>query len=158
KARSQLAALTLRESKPDTYQKLLKPLEEKIDELEAALSARNAKFRAQTQPVTVAAVQALLPAGSILVEFAVFTPQDPRTRKDQPPRYLAYLLAAQGQPEWVDLGEAAPIDRAIDAWRKALRDPRRTDVKRLARAVDKKVMQPVRASMQASAQTSVTSG
>src|SRR5262249_62096168 len=60
-----------------------------------------------------------------------------------PPSYLAYLLAAQGRPKWVDLGEAAPIDRAITAWRKALRDPRRADVKRLARVVDEKVMRPV---------------
>jgi CHAT domain-containing protein len=59
------------------------------------------------------------------------------------PRYLAYLLAAQGQPKWTDLGEAAPIDRAITSWRQALRDPRQTDVKRLARVVDEKVMRPV---------------
>ena len=47
-------------------------------------------------------------------------------------------------PRWVDLGEAIAIDRAIGAWRKALRDPNRTDVKRLARAVDDKVMLPIR--------------
>ena len=51
-----------------------------------------------------------------LVEFAVYTPQDPQNDKNKlPPRYLAYLLAAQGQPKWTDLGEAAPIDLAITA-------------------------------------------
>jgi len=54
------------------------------------------------------------------------------------------LISAQGPPKWADLGEAAPIDLAIDAWRKALRDPQRTDVKQLSRAVDDKVMRPVR--------------
>jgi tetratricopeptide (TPR) repeat protein len=146
-ARSELAALTLKElgtGKPETYKARLKSLEDKVEELESALSARSPEFRAQAQPVTLDAVQSALPAGSALVEFAVYTPQDLRNNKNKlPPRYLAYLLAAQGQPKWTDLGKAAPIDRAITSWRKALRDPRRTDVKRLARVVNEKVMRPV---------------
>ena len=147
RARSQLAALTLRESetdKPQAYRARLKSLGDKVEELESTLSMRSAEFRAQKQPVTLAAVQAALPAGSALVEFAAYTPRDPRNNKIKlPPRYLTYLLAAQGQPRWIDLGETAPIDRAINAWRLALRDPRRTDVTRLARVVNAKVMQPV---------------
>jgi len=146
-ARSQLAALTLKElgtDKPETHKARLKSLEDKVEELESALSVRSPDFRAQAQPVTLAAVQSALPAGGALVEFAVYTPLDSRNIKNElPPRYIAYLLAAQGQPKWTDLGEAAPIDRAITSWRQALRDPRRTDVKRLARAVDEKVMRPV---------------
>ena len=146
-ARSRLAALTLKESgavDPDTYRTRLKPLEEQVEKLEAELGSRSAEFRAQAQPVTLAAVQAALPAGSALIEFAIYTPLELRTEKSRPPRYLAYLLTTRGQPKWVDLGEAAMIDRAADAWRKALRDPNRTDVKQLARAVDRKVMRPVR--------------
>jgi CHAT domain-containing protein/Tfp pilus assembly protein PilF len=146
-ARSQLAALTLKESatdEPETYRARLKSLEDKAEVLESALSVRSAEFRAQAQPVTLAAVQSALPVGSALVEFAVYTPHDPQNKKSKtPPHYLAYLLAAQGQPKWTDLGEAAPIDRAITSWRQALRDPRRTDVERLARAVNEKVMRPV---------------
>jgi CHAT domain-containing protein/Tfp pilus assembly protein PilF len=146
-ARSQFALFMLKESgtdKPETYRTRLKSLEDKVEELESALSARRPDFRAQAQPVTLNAVQSALPAGSALVEFAVYEPQDPRNDKNKlPSRYLAYLLTAQGRPKWTDLGEAAPIDRAIISWRKALRDPRRTDVKRLARVVDEKVMRPV---------------
>jgi CHAT domain-containing protein/Tfp pilus assembly protein PilF len=146
-ARSQLAALTLKgpdAAKPDAYRSRLKELEVDVDKLEGELSSRSAEFRANTQPVTLAAVQAALPAGSALVEFAVYSPLDPKTEKSNPPRYVAYLLAAQGRPKWVDLGEVAQIDRAVEAWRKALRNPNRTDVKRLARAVDERVMRPVR--------------
>jgi CHAT domain-containing protein/Tfp pilus assembly protein PilF len=146
-ARSRLAALTFKGAEvanPKIYRTLVEPLENEVEKLESKLSSRSAEFRAQSQPVTLAAVQAALPAGSALVEIAFFTPQEPRTKKSKPPRYIAYLLTAQGQPKWVDLGEAAPIDRAVDAWRKALRNPNRTDVKRLARAVDEKVMRPVR--------------
>jgi tetratricopeptide (TPR) repeat protein len=146
-ARSQLAALTLQElgtGKPETYRARLTSLKDRVEELESALSVSSPDFRAQAQPVTLAAVQSALPAGGALVEFAVYTPRDPRNNKNElPPCYLAYLLTAQGRPKWVDLGEAAPIDRAITAWRKALRDPRRADVKRLARVVDEKVMRPV---------------
>jgi CHAT domain-containing protein/Tfp pilus assembly protein PilF len=145
--RSQLAALTLKEhdeAKPEIYRKRLDPLREKVEELEAELSSRSAEFRDQRRPVTLSSIQAALPEESALIEFACFTPLDPKTEKSEPPRYLAYLLPAQGRPRWVDLGEAAPIDQAIDAWRKALRNPNRLDVKRLARAVDEKVMRPVR--------------
>jgi len=88
-ARSQLAALTLKESgtdKPETYRARLKSLEDKVEELESALSARRPEFRAQMQPVTLAAVQAALPAGGALVEFAVYTPRDPRNNKNKAPR------------------------------------------------------------------------
>jgi CHAT domain-containing protein/Tfp pilus assembly protein PilF len=149
-ARSQLAALTLKDSdaaNPDTYLTRVKPIEIEVDKLEAELSSRSAKFRAIKQPVTLATIQAALPPDSTLVEFAYFTPLDLQTQKSKPPRYLAYLLAAQDRPRWVDLGEAAPIDDAVDAWRQALRD-NRVDAKRLARQVDEKVMQPVRSLLQ----------
>src|SRR5262249_8929844 len=108
--RSQLAGLMLKGSetdKSDFYREQLKPLEEKIDNLEAELSTRSAQFRAQAQRVTLSAVQAALPAGSALVEFAVYTPRKHKTDENKTPRYLAYVLAAEGPPKWVNLGEAA---------------------------------------------------
>jgi CHAT domain-containing protein/Tfp pilus assembly protein PilF len=146
-ARSQLAALAFREpdpANPDNSQGQIRQLVDEVDNLEMLLSASSTGFRAQARPVTLDAVQAALPAGTALVEFAFYTPRESQLGKSDPPRYLAYLLAAQGQPKWVDLGEAAPIDRAVDDWRKALRNPNRIDVKRLARAVDERVMRPVR--------------
>jgi CHAT domain-containing protein/Tfp pilus assembly protein PilF len=146
-ARSQLASLKLKDSgdaNPDTYLTRVKKLENDVEDLEGQLSSRSAPFRVQTQPVTLSAVQAALPASSALVEFALYKPLDPKTEKSRSPRYLAYVLAPQGQPKWVDLGEFDKIDRAVDAWREALRDPNRTDVKLLARDVDERVMRPVR--------------
>ena len=55
--------------------------------------------------------------------------------------------ARQMPPRGFDLGPAAVIDEAIDELRKALRDPRRADVKERARAVDERVMRPLRASL-----------
>ncbi|HKX31427.1 MAG TPA: CHAT domain-containing protein [Blastocatellia bacterium] len=146
-ARSQLASLTLRgagAAQPETYRGRLAALEEEVENLEARLSTRSAAFRAHLRPVTLAAIQALLPAKSALIEFALYTPWELQPEQPKPPRYVAYLLAPQGRPRWVDLGEAAVIDRALDDWRQALCDPNRVDVKPLARAVDEKVMRPVR--------------
>ena len=147
-ARSQLATLILKdpsEVKIDTYQTRLKSLKDEVEKLEAELSSRSAEFRNQMRPVTLNAVQAALPADSALVEFALFTPLDPATEESKPPRYIAYLLRSQGQPKWADLGDTALIDQVIYDWRKALRDPNRIDVKRLARIVDEKLMRPIRA-------------
>lgn len=145
--RSQLSSLKLKESgrAAENYQGRVKQLEDEVDNLESDLSARSAAFRAQTQQVTINSVQSALPSDSALVEFALYRPIGPSTEKREMPRYLVYVLASQGQPKWVDLGEAARIDQAVEAWRDALRDPNRTDVKLLARSVDEKVMRPVRA-------------
>ena len=148
-ARSQLAALMLRESNSaeiESYRTRTKPLEERIENLEARLSANSAEFRAQTEPGALAAIQSELPAGSALVEFVTFAPLDPRSEKPKAPRYLAYILTSQGAPKWVDLGEAAPIERAVGAWRQSLRE-NGVDVKQLGRAVDELVMRPVRSSL-----------
>ena len=146
-SRARLATLALKDAGPikePLYQAQLKPLEEKIEELESALSARSSKFRAEIQPVTLAAVQSALPDDSVLLEFAVYTPRNLKTGRRNPPRYLAYLLSKCGGPKWADLGPAAPIDRIINAWRGALRNPMRADVRQLGRWVDELVMQPVR--------------
>ena len=60
-------------------------------------------------------------------------------------RYVAYVLLNSGEPGWVDLGEAKPIEDSVDALRQALRDKKRTDVKILAHKVDALVMEPIRA-------------
>ncbi len=146
-ARAHLAMLTLKgpdKTNAATYGAQLKRLEEELEQLEEEISARSAEFRAQSHPVTLEAVQSAIPEGAALVEFALYHPTDGQAGKERPPRYAAYVLARQGEARWMDLGEAESIDRAVGAWRQALRDPDRTDVKRLARAVDAKVMQPVR--------------
>jgi CHAT domain-containing protein len=146
-ARMQLAELRTKEPDkygPESFRQRVKPLEDKVDEIEAELSARSAIFRANTRPVTLDAIRAELPSDAALVEFAYFIPVDLKTEKAKPPRYLAYVLAARGNAKWTDLGEAAIIDQAVNLWREALHNPNRPDVNQLGRTVDEKVMQPVR--------------
>jgi CHAT domain-containing protein len=147
-AQSRLANLTVRglgAEKPETYRAQLKQSADEIEQLEAELSRRSAAFTSQWQPVTLAAIRAALPRQTSLLEFATYQPYQAATKTFAPPRYLAYLLTAEGALQWKDLGEVRALDLAMEALREALRDFTRKDVKPLARKVDAQVMQPLRA-------------
>jgi CHAT domain-containing protein len=153
--RSQLSVLTLRGPGREGLEKHkanLKALEEQEEKLQNDISQRSAEFRVQSQtqsqPVTIEVIQKALPKGAALIEFAQYRPSDPReTDKEKrfgKPRYVAYVLRDQGEPSWVELGEAKTIDDKIAAFRQALRNRRNGNVARLARDVDAEIMQPVR--------------
>ncbi|HET9528775.1 MAG TPA: CHAT domain-containing tetratricopeptide repeat protein [Blastocatellia bacterium] len=149
--RAQLASLMVKgsgEIGPSEHRAAIARLEAEAQRLESRVSARSSQFRAQSQPVTLPRVQRAIPFGSSLVEFALYRPFNPRPKATSevfgPPRYVAYVVRKTGPPAWVELGDAKEIDGRIDTWREALSDPGRADVKQLARAVDMKVLQPVR--------------
>src|SRR6266498_279794 len=150
-ARSQIARLILdgpRRMTADQYRGRVKTLEEQAEKFEAEISLRSDEFRAQSLPITLEAVRAAIPADAALIEFASYRPFNPKAAKDDDAygrtRYVAYVLRRQGEIQWKELGEAKAIDEAVARLRKALRDPKRADVSRLARVVDDKVMRPVR--------------
>ncbi len=134
---------------PGDYQSQIKKLELQKENLESEIGRRSAGFYQSTQPLTLAAVKAAIPADAALIEFAVYHPYNFKGNSDEKnygePRYIAYILRRGGETQWKDLGDAKTIDAAIDEWRKALRDPQRKDVQKLARAADEKIMQPLRA-------------
>jgi CHAT domain-containing protein len=109
---------------------------------------RSAGLFVGAAPVTLAAVRAAIPLDAALIEFAVYRPFDPKASEDRKaygePRYVAYVLRRQGEVRWIDVGAAKEIEARIDSWRQALGDPQHKDVQELARAVDEKVMRPVR--------------
>src|SRR6266508_275806 len=149
--RSLIARLVLRGPQNMTaeqHQARIKELEDQADKDEADISRRSSEFRAQFLPVTLEAVRAAIPPDSALIEFASYRPFNVKAIKGDEAygkaRYVAYVLRRNGEIEWKELGEAKAIDTAIASLRKALRDPKRVDVKRLARAVDAKIFQPLR--------------
>ncbi|MCM3902250.1 MAG: tetratricopeptide repeat protein [Pyrinomonadaceae bacterium] len=146
-AQSQLARLVLngpQETTPSEHRTRINNAAEQVEKLEADVSRRSSEFRGQSQPVTIVAVQAAIPANVTLVEFFSYEPFDAKDRKRSARRYIAYELRRQGDAQWVDLGEAKKIDEAVAKLRQALRDRTRRDVKPLARTVDRLVMQPLR--------------
>ena len=141
---------------PERYRELLASLEKKAEEIETKLAAASAEFRVESQPITIEAVQELIPQDAVLVEFMLYEPFDFQNATAAPPRYVAYVLHSEGDPQWVELGDAGAIDKAVLDFRKALRrDPQRPgrivdpqlsveQIKEKARALDEMIMAPVR--------------
>jgi CHAT domain-containing protein len=83
-----------------------------------------------------------------LIEFAAYRPFDFQRGEGEAggdTRYIAYVIRPDGEVQSKDLGPAQEADDAVAALRKALGDPRRNDVYELSRAVDRKIIQPIRA-------------
>jgi CHAT domain-containing protein/Tfp pilus assembly protein PilF len=148
---SQIARMVLsgpQRMSSERHQARIKELEDQAEKDAANISRRSDEFRALFAPVTLEAVRAAIPLDSALIEFASYRPFNAKAVMNDETygqaRYVAYILRRGGEIECRDLGEAKSIDSAIEAFRKALRDPRRVDVKRLARVVDAKIFQPIR--------------
>jgi CHAT domain-containing protein/Tfp pilus assembly protein PilF len=151
-ARAQLASLVLGDSaKTDPAQNRAKiaDLSAEVERLEAAISRRSVEFRSQTRAVTLEAVQKALPSDTALVEIVEYRPFNQKAMKRDErfgaQHYVAYVLKGEGAPRSVELGDAATIDADVARLRTALADPKSIHVKELARALDEKVMKPVRA-------------
>ncbi|WP_437841994.1 tetratricopeptide repeat protein [Sorangium sp. So ce1153] len=146
----ELATRTLRGPAPgedlNHHKGALARLRADTEEFERDLAARYKALAAERRAVTLEAVQATLDPGAALVEIALFQPFDPRAKSNRwygDPHYVAYVLHRTSDPSWVELGPAAPIDALVARARALLSatDPRYADA---ARALDEKVMQPVR--------------
>jgi CHAT domain-containing protein len=79
----------------------------------------------------------------------VYRPYDPKQPDESitefgEPRYVAYVITGN-EVRSTDLGDTKTIDAAISALRRSLRDPDSRNIKEQARAVDEKIMRPVRA-------------
>jgi CHAT domain-containing protein/Tfp pilus assembly protein PilF len=126
----------------------IRTLEQKRDQLESELSQRSAGFYQASPKVTIDAILRAIPSNTALIEFAVYTQQDvtahPGPKSSGPLRFVAYVLRGDGQVRWKDLGEAKPLNEAVELFRRALRDPKRRDAAELGRALDEKLMQPLR--------------
>jgi CHAT domain-containing protein len=139
---------------PNEYRRGLKTLEEKRDAIENRISRRSAGFFKADESVSLSEVRALIPQNSVLVEFAVYRPVsfklsgfglDKNPQAFEEPRYAAFVVGADGEIHAKDLGVMREIDGFVNDLRLALRDPTRKDVKKLARTLDEKLMQPLRA-------------
>jgi CHAT domain-containing protein/Tfp pilus assembly protein PilF len=152
-ANTQLANLT---TKPppnlstEAYQAQLQALQERINDLENQLSRRSPEFAELTTSPSLAAIQAMLPEQTALVEFVRYQPFNPSASQHFGPyRYAAYILAADGTIQGLDLGPAEDIDAAVQTFSTSLAfsDTPRGQVKAEAQALDALVMARVRAAL-----------
>jgi CHAT domain-containing protein/TolA-binding protein len=157
-SRARLASLALggpERGDAATYRARLEQASAKVESIEADISERSAEFRSESRPITVDAVQSAIPADAALIEFALYHPKGNRSAPAAS-KYSAYIVRSNGRTDWVDLGDAGILDALIDQWRRALRDPHRDDVRALARAVDDRLMRPIRMRLGATLQLLVS--
>jgi len=150
--RTQLAQLIY--NKPENldgeaYKTQVANLKAQANQLEAELSRRSAEFRTISQPVTLETVQQQIPENAALVELTLYEPFDGQTRQWGEPRYAAYILYGTGATQWVDLGEAAPINEAAKALQSSLVNSMGSlsALQATARELDSLLMQPIRAKL-----------
>jgi CHAT domain-containing protein len=148
--REQWAFLLLRPPpgvSPEERNRRLQELAGEIHTVAAELAERNPAYRQEDSAVNVDTVQPLLGRGTALVELFEYRPWRPMTEKDptwwDEPRYVAYVLRHDGSPRWADLGLAAPIERAVEAFRRSLAEVR-PDVLLRGRDLDALTMAKVR--------------
>ncbi len=147
---AKLAVLVLSETPnapPAEIQKQANALEAKRDTLETEISRRAAGFYEKSKSVTLEAVKQLIPENAALVEFVVYQPylkeEKDKSSELGDARYAAYVVNRTGDAQMKDLGKAADINAAIEAFRRALHDPARTDAAELGRAADEKIWKPL---------------
>ena len=123
--RSQEATLALRNKQPEAIAKQREELEKHRRELEKKLALRSSTAAKLANPwVELADVRARISADGVLIDIARFRIDqfDPRTNLYvyAPARYVAWVIPATGNVRIVDLGDAAKIDKAIQAARQTL--------------------------------------
>ncbi|MFZ1025595.1 MAG: CHAT domain-containing protein, partial [Limnoraphis robusta] len=130
---------------PEQFRQLMNGLAAEAEKLEAELSLRSAEFRVETQAVEIENIKQFIPEDGVLVELILYAPFDAKANTNRwgELRYAAYILAADGQVNWVDLGEAEPIDKKVRLFRRDLRE-KSASVKHSARELDEVVMRPIR--------------
>ena len=141
-------------SSPEDYRKKLKSLETDRETVENQISRRSAGFYESSKPVTLSRIQTEISDKTALIEFAVYRPTISRTfesddkntsKSDENLRYAVFVINSKGEAHGKDLGSAKEIESSITDFRAALRDPKRNDVQQLARTLDSRIMEPIRA-------------
>ncbi len=134
RAQQRLANLAVRGpdgSAADQYRALLDEARAEAEAAEQALLSASAAYRAESarHAIGLKEVAATLSTADVLVAYARFDPLRPSTARagtapGEASSYVAFVLrGANGQPVAVPLGDAAPIDSLVGAWRERCGQP-----------------------------------
>lgn len=152
-ARAQLASLILNNAflkNSELNQPSISQIEGKLERLEEAIRARKSTITNGGKPITLETIQKEIPSAGALVEFVRFRPlivkKNSLAGATDPPRYVAYILWKEGEPQCVDLGDATSIDEAVNRFMADLRDPSSRSIQENARALYERIMRPLRMS------------
>lgn len=151
---TQLSNLTFQKPEtiksPEIHRQQLTNLQSETQQIEDKLSRRSAEFRNLSQPITLEAIQKLIPTNAALVEIVRYQPFNQKATKLSEqfgkPHYAVYILFPNGEIKAQELGEAQPIDEQVTAFRRNLADSKTPipQLQKSARQLDEKLTQPIR--------------
>ena len=146
--RAQLNSLTYAKVPPERraqHDRQLTELREKRERLETELVRASGWKPDAPQPAEVAGA---LPRDAVLVDLFRYTHISPTSTGKGPfrreGRYIAFVVRKGKPPHRIELGPAADIDRAIDAWRD---EPRNDAAHPVSRRLAQMVWQPLAAEL-----------
>jgi CHAT domain-containing protein/Tfp pilus assembly protein PilF len=146
--RAELATLVLKgpeKSDPSQYAAEVSKLEARAQDLEKKITERAGEFRLQSEAITIERVQAAIPRDAALIEIERYRPATVKAGQSVTwgaDRYVVYALKHEGDPAWIELGDAAQIDRHVNDLLVTLRGL--SDFRESARAMDEAVLRPIR--------------
>ncbi len=123
----------------DEHRAIIRELDAQKQVLEAQESRMSQRRLLQDNPVTIDEVAAALPKGSALVEYALVSNSDTSDAMN----YVAWVVLPDASVEFMDLGDAKPIDDLVTEAREAWSEPKK-DAKPAARKLDELIMRPIR--------------
>jgi tetratricopeptide (TPR) repeat protein len=135
-------------SNPKGDRQTLPTLEKEADILQKQLLDRSAEFRQATLPVSIEAVQKVIPANAALIEFIQYQPINPtapQKKRFETPHYAVYVLRPQGESQWRELGPVSDITPLLNEFKTTILNRMIPKAERIAaaRALDAKLMEPV---------------
>jgi CHAT domain-containing protein/Tfp pilus assembly protein PilF len=137
-------------SNPKGDRQTLPTLDKEADILQKQLLDRSVEFRQATLPVSIEAVQKVIPVNAALIEFIQyqpFNPIAPPNKRFEAPHYAVYVLRSQGESQWRELGLVSEFDPLLKDFKNTILNRMLPEAERIdaARALDAKLMEPVRA-------------
>ena len=133
-------------------------LSTEVEQLEAGLARQVAGLGKARHAlgVTVKQVQTVLPKQAVLVELLRYNRYVGKGSFER--HYGAVLIPAMGDPKWVQLGVASKIEKAVELYRRSVRQKRDdTPSKSVLQALEERVWAPIGNNLPAETQTIIIS-
>ncbi len=121
----------------------LAPLQREAERLQRVLGHCGAQGHAGLVPLGLAAVRANLRGGAVLVDLLRWAQFRPQHQNPIGLRYAALVLRQRRAPQWIDLGDAVPIDNAVHAFRTAIVDAPLAPLLAAERELDTLLLRPL---------------
>ena len=91
----------------------IRAAETQVQEIESRLGRQTSAIKRVADQVDLDALRTRIPPATVLIEFTYYAPFTPLGRGTVPAHYGAFVVRREGSAAFIDLGDAASIDRDV---------------------------------------------